>query len=228
MKITEFLSAKKAESAEAVKALRQHEATREAMLTEYNKLDEECIPLARELMALAAAGSPRQFEAQAKLKQARWNRDGVKNAWSRKRDALLREVQRFTDELIRLFHFRCLDLIAGLSKLYNFRRLETVKNPWTDKITVKIQHNAAALNAARDLIFRRLREVHDLQTSSLAELEKKIAACENEFRELDTSTLEVEEVNESAAGMMRPQPSLSVDRGAVESLSARITALERT
>jgi hypothetical protein len=227
MKIADFLNSKRRESQSLCDALAEHEATKPEVDAEYNRLDDICAPLARKVSDLSIAGSPRAFEAQAELRRAKMVRDGVRAAYGRKREDLLRQIQALTREPINKFHDRCLQLVKGLSSLYQFSRLETVRNPFNDRVLVRIRHNGAALQAAQDLILRRMREVRGLQDCPLEAVEKRIGECEREFYLIDTSTLEVEEVSESVARTMKPSnPTAELAGDRISNLSGRIAALE--
>ncbi|MBZ5500462.1 MAG: hypothetical protein LAP85_29060 [Acidobacteriia bacterium] len=82
------------ESQGAFDALQAHEKTYPAMQREYDKLDAECIKLARELAALQLAESPRAEALHGELRLARMTRDGFKYTWNRKRDSLFAGAKR--------------------------------------------------------------------------------------------------------------------------------------
>ena len=227
MKLTEYLITKKRESQSDVDALEAHEKTHDAMMAEFDRLDTLCVEAARELAPLAAAGSPKAFAAQAELKTRRWKRDGVRSAWQRERNELVNRVERWTREPIYAFHERCLDRVRGLSQLYVYTRVESIRNPYTEEISVRIRHNSAALAGAQELIFRRISEVRAMQTRTLKAVEEKIAECEKEFYTLDTNTLEIEEVTESTAQLLKPvNAALESQREIFGDLSSRIKSLE--
>lgn len=248
MKVSEYLDSKKRASQQLVDELAAHTATWPAVLAEYNRLDAECIPLARRVLELREARSPQLAAAEATLKLARWKRDGTKQRHSLRRDELHRQIEAFTRDPIQKAVLDWIDLVRGLSKFYRFEKIEPSHDfdGKRKRYGVKVSHNADALDAAKKRIFAALNEVRDMQHCSLSAVEKRIAELNMEFSNLDISTMVVEDVSEDQANDMKPQKQDSGDMdkatlmpggklhihprvtdGKVQDLSDRISKLEK-
>jgi hypothetical protein len=226
--VKDFFKTEERESAQHVAEFEAQQATWESVKAEIERVDrEECIPPARELAALQLAGSPRMFEVEGGLRKARLKRDGIRWAFQRKLDDLRNRCAADTRQDISNFHLNCLDRAKGLSRHYRFTRLDTLKDAWTDKKTVRISSNFDALQAARDRIFEGVKEVRGLELRPLAEVRRRIRELQLEFNSFDLAVLRVEEVSETAAQDMRPK-STAVAAGyeKLAELSARIGTLE--
>ncbi len=226
--LKQFLESEEHESERLVRELEAHEAGWPALKTEFDKIDKQCVVLAQRHLAEVYAGSPKAIETEADLKKLRWKRDGIKSAFSRKRDELLTKIQAHTRHDIDEFVIESLDRAKSLGRLYQFQRIATAQNILTDRKTVRITHNGAALESARDRIFEAMKQVRAMQNRPVAEVRARVAEFEAEFAGFRLSTMRVEEVSPRQAEEMRPESS-SVGYAAekLNSLSARLDALER-
>jgi hypothetical protein len=209
MKVQDYFDSKKRESARLVQELAEHMATWPAVIRQFDEIDEqECIPLARKWNDAKAAGSPKVVALEADLKQARWRRDGLKRNFGIRRDELVRQIESFTREPISKFHLEALDLARNIAKLYRYQRLEPAHDMdgKRRRATVRITHNTDALIRAKDLIFERIKEVQGMNLSPLADVKQRIAEIRQEFFHLDTSTMQIEEIEEHREPDYRPTP----------------------
>jgi hypothetical protein len=249
MNISEFFDSRKRDSAAAVEELQKHLETWPEVEAEFKRQDVDvCIPLAGKLASARLAASPTTITIEAELKRARWDRDRAKQNFSIRRAELMRMVESCTRPLIDGFHEECLARVKRLSSKYNFEILENSHDleGRRRRQTVRVSHNAAALDAAKDRIFAGMREVRDMNLSSLAVLENRIGQLRAEFDNFDFTTLQIEEVDEDTAKSMRPQKPesddlqsayiigpdkkdhilINKDAGRINDLKNRITKLE--
>jgi hypothetical protein len=246
--IQEIFDSQARECAKLVKELAAHDATWPAVKTEYDEVDGACITLAASLNAAKTAGSPTAFAIEAELKKLRWKRDGIAAAFRRKRDKLHAAIEAFTSPLIQDFHCSALERIKGLSKLYLFERDEPVFDIFSDRKTVTIRHNGAALDSAKIQIFAAIKEIQNMRHAAVSDLREKIEKYNDQFADFDYSTMEIANVSESVARDMQPAkpdsapPQLGMqmpdgiihlfappaDATRIDSLSARLFKLEKT
>jgi hypothetical protein len=207
MKVSEYFDSRKRESQKLVEELAQHEAGWPAVLAQYNAIDGECVTLAGKLAAARTAQSPTAYELEGQLKQVRWKRDGLKRDHQLRRDELHRAISIFTGPAIHKFRELCLQKIAGLAELYRFEQLTSARSSDGRRLqnTVKIQHNQAALNAARDKILAAMREAEAMQYFSLGDLEQCIVEFRKTFDAFDLDSLEIISVSEERLAEMKPE-----------------------
>jgi hypothetical protein len=247
-KLQEIFDSQARECSRLVAELEEHNKTWPEVKSEFDRIDrEECIVKARSVNDARSAGSPTYYALEGELKRSRWKRDGIASAFRRRRDELQTEIEKFTGEPIRNFHNDCLDRVKNLSKLYHYERDEKIYNVYADAITVRIRHNGAALDDAKNQIFEALKEVQGMRHSALSALKEKIEFYREQFDDFDFSTMEAATVSEQAArdmapgkpdstpaqsGMFMPDGSIHLfappaDAARLNSLSDRLSKLEK-
>jgi hypothetical protein len=228
MKLSEYFSSVEIESAQAVQELEEHMSGWPAVQREYARLDEKCVEYARELAPLQLAGSPLALEAEVALHKARLEREGGKATFQRTRNLLQNRVEAFTRKEITDAHLAFLDRARDVGKYYRFVWQDSVTNIFDDRKRVKVRHNIAALDAAKNRIFAGIKEIQAMRHKPLTEVRAKIAELEMEFAGFRFSTMEVEEVSESVARDMKPvSPAVALNNEKISNLNARLSALER-
>lgn len=227
--VKEFFNNHERESAQNVEKLNQHLATWPTVKAEFDRLDNECIPIAREVAALHFAGSPRAIEVSVNLQSARMRRDNVKRRYQVTLDELRRKSSACTQRDIDNFHLNSLDFVKNLgTRYYRFRRDSTVANILTDKKTVRISSNIDALEAARDRVFAGIKEIRGMEFKPLAEVRARILELETEFASFRFAEMHEEEVSPMAAIDMKPHsPAIAAGHEKLNALNARLDALER-
>jgi hypothetical protein len=245
MQIGEFFDSRKRESARLVAELEKHTATWPDAKSKFDEIDTECVAIAAELSAALLAHSPTRFEIESRLKTKRWERDGHTHRHSTKRDELFRAIESFTNEPINDFKRFCLDRVKNLSKLYSYQRLESTHNleGRRTRPTVRVSHNARALDAAKTTIFALIAEIDSMRHASLGEVESRIQAAKTEIQNFDYNTMQIEELTEAQDADMRPHPEpddiakgmvmpggeihmFNKDAGRLSNLKSRIEKLE--
>jgi hypothetical protein len=102
-------------------------------------------------------------------------------------------------------------MIQELSKYSRFVREGPSTSIFADKKTVRVRHNADALDKARIRFLGGINGVREMPHSLLVDLKTRIEELENEFIQFKFTTMEVEEVSESRAGDMRPaKPTMAL------------------
>ncbi len=205
MKLKEYLNSQHRESEKLYKELQALEARFPEVTKQYEQLDSQCVELASRLSAAEKAGSPQGVALSAELRQLRWQRDGIKQKYSREIGELQHQLEALTQPTIQRFSERCLSRVKSLTEKYQFRRVEETQNIYTDTRTIKVQHNSGALAAARDHIFECMKVVRSMNLCPLAAIEKKISEFEREFDNFDFSEMQDENVSPSKAREMEPQ-----------------------
>ncbi len=201
MKITEYLDSKKRESQKLVDELAAHQAKWPEVQAAFDRADGECIALARDFSAYSIAGSPKALVIAGTLKKKRWERDGIKNAHTIRRDELFRAIDGINAEPISAAREYLLGIVRNLLDKYDFQRLERTHDESGRRVryTVKISHNGAALERCKDRIFAILGQLDSMQHSTLADIENFVKKVKGEISTFDFQTMIVEEVKPDRA-----------------------------
>jgi hypothetical protein len=244
MKISEYFISRKHENAKRVQLYRVHMAQKDAMLAEFNEIDQaRCVPLGHTLAAQRLAGSPMQFETEAQLIKARQDRDAVKYAFHRTRDAIEKEILIDTNPIINEKAEAWLELARQLPNKYCYSS-EQIINRNGYPVGVRISTNSDALSTARDLIIASRKRLLEMRLCPLTEIEEFVEKFNRQYESLDLSVLQIEELSSDQAAERRPQAQpadiqtsihnygdgvrvvLNKDIGKLKNLSDRISTLE--
>lgn len=195
------------ESERLVKALAELEATWPTIKGERDRIDLECIALAHELGAQRLAASPRALETETLLKRKRWDRDRDPQEYRIRRADLHQQLDNLTREPIRKFIEFCLETAKAISALYKFEKVEKLFDPTSERrpYIIRVRHNGAALDRAKEAVFKAMGEVRVMDHCTLSAIQAKIEKHRADFEDIDVSTLETIDVSPDAADMMRPR-----------------------
>jgi hypothetical protein len=197
MKITEFFDSQKRESQRLVDELAAHEATSPAMMAELTELDQQCIELAARLSAEQLAQSPKAISTEADLIQLRRKRDAIKHRFTLVRDDLHRRLETITRPLIEKHADRWLELARSLPDRYHCRQQQIIDQRGNVRC-YQVEHNNAALIAAKDKILAARKGIIGMLHCSISDIEKEVQAFERQYELIDFDTLEVTEVTSAA------------------------------
>ncbi|MBZ5500495.1 MAG: hypothetical protein LAP85_29225 [Acidobacteriia bacterium] len=141
------------ESQLAFDALQAHEKTYPAMMREFDKLDAECIKLARELAALQLAESPRAEALHGELRLARMIRDGFRYRWNRTRDELTANLERVNEQELQPFRSWILTQARLLTNKIETKHPRVYIDAEGLRRQIKGETNAPAVKFVRDSLF---------------------------------------------------------------------------
>ncbi len=215
------------ENKRLVDELRKHEATYPEVKKEFDRLDAECISQAHDCLVAREAQSPTLVFKEGKLKQTRWQRDGVMNTFKRIRNRLIDQVTATSQEDAGQFHADTLEKIRNIASLYRFEKTEFVYNRPGDKaIRVTVKHNAAALKQFQDFMFSAIQKIASMRLGYLSDLRAQIEDYERQFALYKTSTMEAIEVSPERAAEMAPQAPRDAALDRINNLNSRLNTLE--
>ena len=158
------------ESQGAFDALQAHEKTYPAMQREYDKLDAECIKLARELAALQLAESPRAEALHGELRLARMTRDGFKYTWNRKRDELTANLEKINEQELQPFRSWVLNQARLLTNKIETKHPRVYIDAEGLRRQIKGETNAPAVKFVRDSLFAGAKRVEELRLQPLEQI----------------------------------------------------------
>jgi hypothetical protein len=206
----------------AVGNLQAHDGTRSTMEKEFADADRKCAEIAQRLIPLRVAASPAAANLEAELFAARATRDAIRWRWNLKREQLRREVENFS-----------LPEIEGIKKavaewgkvLFAKRELFYVASDGrSDQVRfARIKNNFAAVAAAVDELFKRMRAIDGMRESPLREIIQATEELGNFYRRqrdfvLDEAT---EELRVSEHDYMQMQASVALHGSAPDPLKTQ-------
>jgi len=186
-----------------------HQKTKPAMEREFCEVDRICIELATRANAAKAAGSPTFIELDATLRQERYRREAIRQAWTDRLHELQRQAELFSRPEIVRYNESALTMLKNLSKMARIREEREGFTPEGFK-RITVEYNLPALREAREKILASITTVRQMIHQPVAAIRQKIAELEAEFLriDLDAMTATVVTPTELQDMKARPEPGI--------------------
>ena len=182
-----------------------HQKTKPAMEREFCEVDRICIELATRANAAKAAGSPTFIELDATLRQERYRREAIRQAWTDRLHELQRQAELFSRPEIVRYNESALTMLKNLSKMARIREEREGYTPDGFK-RITVEYNLPALREAREKILASITTVRQMIHQPVAAIRQKIAELEAEFLRIDLDAMTATVVTPTELQDMKARP----------------------
>jgi hypothetical protein len=203
-------------SLKAFQAMESHMSTKSVMSAEFQKIDEQCIKIARELAPLQTAGSPQAIPLNSRLITLRMERDGIKRNWNRMLEKLQRELEMANNGTINRGHERireyCDDIwsrrrISYIARPSHFIRLDDKQQRVVcnfPTIKTAIDEQMSFIKKLTGMRLRPLSEINNLMDQATTAHRRAVELIENPSDEVELSEAELSDIQDFLREQSQP------------------------